>query len=526
MNTRMLILLLVATIAIIPVGWFSKIYSGYFEILRILILLAFFTASAWIIDSETKKRKISEVALGKLKHAYNELDEQAKLIVKTDLQLNKTQQELDKKITGLYTLHELGRTMNMTFDVEELFNSVKESFIQKLGFEKFLVILSGEEEENLKCQRAIGYSEEKFNLIKKHVEEDEIFRIILRDGKAMLAERPETMTPSETKLSELLNMRTFIVVPIYIKEVVAGIAIVGNESLYSRVNEGDIELISILANQIAQSIENSRLYEQLWRSYQELEVRVKERTKELAHANEELKKLNELKSEFVASVAHELRTPLTSIKGYASILASGRMGDMSPEQKERLERIDRHSGELAKLINDLLDISRIESGKVGMDVKEIALSDFFKNILELISPQAEENDIEIKFEIPKGISAIYADNDHIRRVFINLLSNALKFTPPKGKISVIMKDEKDFIQTDISDTGIGIAPEDISNIFREFFRADNSINREKKGTGLGLSLCKKIVEAHKGRIWLNSTPNQGTTFSFTLPKKQGTPVIK
>ncbi|MCX5656745.1 MAG: HAMP domain-containing sensor histidine kinase, partial [Candidatus Omnitrophica bacterium] len=368
--------------------------------------------------------------------------------------------------------------------------------------------------------------EEKFNLIKKHVEEDEIFRIILRDGKAMLAERPETMTPSETKLSELLNIRTFIVVPIYIKEVVAGIAIVGNESLYSRVNEGDIELISILANQIAQSIENSRLYEQLWRSYQELEVRVKERTKELARANEELKKLNELKSEFVASVAHELRTPLTSIKGYASILASGKMGNMSPEQKERLERIDRHSGELAKLINDLLDISRIESGKVGMDVKEIALSDFFKNIMELISPQAEENDIEIKFEIPKGISTIYADNDHIRRVFINLLSNALKFTPPKGKIFVVMKDEKDFIQTDISDTGIGIAPEDISNIFREFFRADNSINREKKGTGLGLSLCKKIVEAHKGRIWLNSTPNQSTIFSFTLPKKQGTSVIK
>jgi len=527
MNIRTVALFLAAIIAVVPAAWFNQSYGGIsMGILRIFILLAFFIFSAWTIETEVKKRKISEIALEKLKHTYNELDEQAKLIVKTDLQLNKAQQELDKRISGLYTLHELGRTINMTFNIEELFNSIKDNFIQKLGFEKFLVVLMDEETKKLRCRRWIGFSDEYITETKTHIEESIALKNIINEGKPTLVERPEVATVQEKNISEFLHLRAFIIAPIYIKEIVLGLVVVGNESLYSRVTEGDVEIISILANQIAQGIENSHLYEQLWHSYQELEVRVKERTKELARANEELKRMNEMKSEFVASVAHELRTPLTSIKGYASILATGKLGAMGTEQKERLERIDRHSNELAKLINDLLDIARIESGKIGMDVKEIPVSELLKNILELMSPQAEEKNIEIKLEIAKTITTIYADPEHLSRVFINLLSNALKFTPSKGKITVTIKEDKEYIQTDISDTGIGIDSEDLPKMFNEFFRADNSINREKKGTGLGLSLCKKIVEAHKGKIWLNSIPGKGATFSFTLPRKYGVSVIK
>ncbi|MCM8766113.1 MAG: GAF domain-containing sensor histidine kinase [Candidatus Omnitrophica bacterium] len=492
-------------------------YAG--EIIRIIILILFFLTSVWMIENEERKRKVSEIAFEKLRQAYNELDEQAKLIVRTDLQLNKTQQELDKKINGLYTLHEMGRNINMTFDVEEVFNSLKENFIQKLGFEKFLIFLLDENDKKLKCRRAIGFSEEEILQIKEKAENFATFKNLIQNGKPVLVERPETANFEEKEIGEFLKLRSFIIVPIYLKELIIGLVVIGNESLYSRVTEGDVELISILANQIAQGIENSRLYEQLWHSYQELELRVKERTKELARTNEELKRLNQIKSEFVASVAHELRTPLTSIKGYASILATGKLGEMSPEQRERLERIDRHSSELAKLINDLLDISRIESGKIGMDIKEIPLNELLKNILELINPQAEEKNIEVSWEIKNDIHTLFADYDHIRRVFINLLGNAIKFTPPKGKISISIYRENGYIRTDISDTGIGIAPEDLSKIFTEFFRADNPINREKKGTGLGLSLCKKIVEAHKGRIWVDSILGKGTTFSFVIPEK-------
>ncbi|MCM8783163.1 MAG: GAF domain-containing sensor histidine kinase [Candidatus Omnitrophica bacterium] len=527
MGVKTSILFITAVLSIIASIFLNQIFGPYAgEIMRILILVAFFLTALWMIEAEERKRKVSEVAFEKLRQAYNELDEQAKLIVRTDLQLNKIQQELDKKINGLYTLHELGRSINMTFDIEEVFNSIKENFIHKLGFEKFLIITLDEETKKLKCRHWIGFVEEDISQFKKKIEDHSQFKNIIREGKSILVERPELANSEEKELIELLKIRSLIIVPIYLKEIVIGIVVMGNESLYSRVTEGDVELISILANQIAQGIENSRLYEQLWHSYQELEVRVKERTKELAKANEELKKLNQIKSEFVAAVAHELRTPLTSIKGYASILATGKLGEIAPVQKERLERIDRQSSELAKLINDLLDISRIEAGKVGMDIKEIPLKELLNNVLELINPQIEEKNIELKLEVQDNINTIFADYDHLRRVFINILGNAIKFTPLKGKIYINIKREDGFIRTDISDTGIGISPEDLPKLFTEFFRADNPINREKKGTGLGLSLCKKIIEAHKGKIWADSTLGKGTTFSFTIPEKQRPNLVK
>ncbi|MGE4356955.1 MAG: sensor histidine kinase [Candidatus Omnitrophota bacterium] len=527
MNIKTTILFICAVLSVIASVFLNQILGPYTgEIMRIIILVAFFLAAGWMIEIEERKRKVSEIAFEKLRQAYNELDEQAKLIVRTDLQLNKTQQELDKKINGLYTLHELGRNINMTFDTEEVFNSIKENFIQKLGFEKFIILTIDEETKKLKCRHCIGYREEELNQFKEKVEEFPYFKNIIQTGKNVLVERPEFADTEEKELLNLLKMRSLIIVPIYLKEVIIGMVIIGNESLYARLTEGDVELISILANQIAQGIENSRLYERLWHSYQELEVRVKERTKELAKANEELKRLNQIKSEFVAAVAHELRTPLTSIKGYASILATGKLGELSPEQKERLQRIDHQSSELAKLINDLLDISRIESGKVGMDIKEIPLRELLTSITELINPQIEEKNIELKLEVEDNIDTIFADYDHIKRVFINILGNAIKFTPVNGKISINIRREDGFIRTDISDTGIGIASEDLPKLFTEFFRADNPINREKKGTGLGLSLCKKIIEAHKGKIWVNSTLGKGTTFSFTLPEKQKPALVK
>jgi len=527
MSTKATILFITAVLCTVASIFLNQILGPYAgELMRIIILIAFFITSVWMIEIEERKRKVSEVAFEKLRQAYNELDEQAKMIVRTDLQLNKTQQELDKKINGLYTLHELGRNINMTFDVEEVFKSVKENFIHRLGFEKFLIIILDEETKKLECKRYIGFSEEDISKIKEKIEEIPHFKNIMKEGKPILVERPEVATQMEKEIGELLKLRSFIIVPIYLKEIIVGLIIIGNESLFSRVTEGDIEIISILANQIAQGIENSRLYEQLWHSHQELELRVKERTKELARANEELKRLNQIKSEFVAAVAHELRTPLTSIKGYASILSMGKLGELTPEQKERVERIDRHSTELAKLINDLLDISRIESGKIGMEIKEISLTQLLKDILDLINPQAEEKNIEINLKIKDNLQTIFADYDHIRRVFINILGNAIKFTPPKGRIDISIYKEDSFIRTDISDTGIGIAPEDLPKIFTEFFRADNPINREKKGTGLGLSLCKKIVEAHKGKIWVDSTLGKGTTFSFIIPAKPELTVVK
>ncbi|HLD70165.1 MAG TPA: HAMP domain-containing sensor histidine kinase, partial [Candidatus Omnitrophota bacterium] len=283
------------------------------------------------------------------------------------------------------------------------------------------------------------------------------------------------------------------------------------------VTEGDEELISILASQIGQALENAQLFEQVYRSRQELESKIQDRTKQLAIALEEVKKVSKMKSDFISAVSHELRTPLTSIKGYASILIAGKIGEIPQQVKERLEKINKHSDNLVKMINDLLDISRIESGKVEMKFAKYNILSIVENVLDILTPQIKEKGIQLKTQIEPTAPEVTVDLSQFERVFINLLGNAIKFTPPNGTITIGAKKDQNTILFSVSDSGIGIKEEDIPKLFNEFYRVENEINQSVKGTGLGLALAKNIVEAHGGKIWVNSKQNEGTTFYFTLP---------
>jgi signal transduction histidine kinase len=316
----------------------------------------------------------------------------------------------------------------------------------------------------------------------------------------------------------MLGVVYFIIAPIITQDGIEGVLFVGNSSGSSPLTEGEEEMISILATQFGQSLENARLFEQVYSSHQELEAKIKERTKELADALEELRRISKMKSDFISAVSHELRTPLTSIKGYASILIDGKAGNIPDFVKERLEKINKHSDNLVKLINDLLDISRIESGKIELKFEAENIKDIVENVFELLSLQIKEKQIQLTLDIPATLSKVYIDHSQIERVFINLIGNALKFTPEKGKIAVRAKDANEKIQIDIQDTGIGIPADAKEKIFAEFYRVDNLINQSVKGSGLGLTLVKYIIEAHKGKIWVESQLNKGSCFSFTLPK--------
>ena len=284
------------------------------------------------------------------------------------------------------------------------------------------------------------------------------------------------------------------------------------------MTEGDEELITILANQLGQALENARLFEKTWLAQQALEKKVEERTRQLSGALEEVKKISKRKTEFVSSVSHELRTPLTSIKGYASILLAGKLGNVPQEIKERLEKINRHSDELVHMINDLLDISRIESGRMTMQQESLNLKDIADKIADMLAVQIKDRRLELTVDIPANANKILADRNQIERVFTNLIWNACKFTPEKGRISISAHKEGKAVRVDIADTGCGI-PESVQEaIFEEFYRVDNAINEQVKGTGLGLALVKHIIEAHQGRIWVKSKIGEGSTFSFTLPE--------
>lgn len=493
--------------------------SEYLGIIGLMGLVSI-TLLAMMVLSKMQRIKQVQLEVERLKRSLDEMDEQAKLIVRTDIELNKTQEELDKKMTGLYALQRFSRAVNTTLEENQIFNMIEENCIEDLGFEKASGFLWNNEEKIFAPHINIGYSKEEAEEIKSLVNSNkEIYLDPINNQKTISSTSLLQEPASMDRINYIFKANSFVISPILPKEGNKGFLFVGTENLDMLVTEGDEELITILSNQLGQALENARLFEKTWQAHQELEKRVEERTHELTHALEEVNKISRRKTEFVSSVSHELRTPLTSIKGYASILLTQKLGVIPEEARLRIEKINKHSDELAQLVNDLLDISRLESGRVEMKMDSLDVNKVVNEVSELLSVQLKDRQIELSIALLPEASTVFADLGQLKRVFINIVGNALKFTPPKGKITIRSSKADDGVQIDISDTGCGIPEDAKESIFEEFYRVENAINQEVKGTGLGLALVKKIVEAHRGKIWVTSKVGAGSTFSFILPRK-------
>ena len=510
MSKKVLFLAAVSLLAIFNLLVMSELSVRTLFAFALLVAIVYFTTTANMAQQAHKR-------YGQLKTAYEELDRQTARILRTDLELRKAQEELDKRIEGLYALHELGQTINRSFNAEESFSHLTTSFISRLGFEKSLIMLFHEEGQ-MGSRARVGYSDQEVDEACRFVLKDAALKGRLQEGKPFQSDSREVSTQEASRLPSSLRKGASLIVPLHVKKELSGFILVAKESPQERVTEGEAELISILANQISQSLENSRLYEELWRSHRELEQRIKERTGELAKANEALKQLNRMKTDFVSNVSHELRTPLTSIKGFTSLLLDGKLGSVSEEQRRRLSRIDEQTNSLTKLVNDLLDISRIESGKVAMTLQPIDVQQLLEGPSDLLRQAMLEKQLEFKVDCPVK-TEIWADREKMERVFVNLLGNAVKFTPEGGRITLQVIPRKGEVQLDVTDTGIGMEPKDLNHIFEEFYRSETAIRQNIRGTGLGLSLVKQIVEAHDGKIWATSKMGQGSTFSVILPVK-------
>lgn len=515
MALRSKLLFGLSLVAVLPIIWIDRAHPLLAALALLVLAVVAWTGLFWF---ETQRADIQQMAreLQKLRQGYEEMDEHAKLIVKTDLELHRTQAELDRKVSGLYTLHRLGTLLARAVDLDKLFSHITEEIILELGFDKGLILMK--DNGRFQCRAAFGYARDALELLHRLVADGSCASLCDPTGGTVLLNHRDDTDDDTQRLLAALGVASLISVPLVVENALAGYLVFGNAGRGHRASRSDAELLSVLANQIAAAIGNTTLYEQLWRSHRELEARVQERTRELATVNEELVRMNKMKSDFVSAVSHELRTPLTSIKGYANILISGKLGEVNEPVKERLAKIDKHSNKLTKLVNDLLDIARIESGRVEMVPKTIAVKDLLDGVADLVRPQMKEKGLALDIRIAPGIRDVTADVGQLERVFINLLSNAIKYTPPGGSITVTASADHDHYRFDVADTGVGIPPEDQPKLFQEFFRANNQTTPEQTGTGLGLSLVKRIVEAHRGRIWFESQSNKGTTFSFTLPK--------
>jgi signal transduction histidine kinase len=464
-----------------------------------------------------QRLKESSDKVAALSFSLQEMDEQAKLIMRTDMELNKTQEELDKKISGLDTLQKLSREISTTLEEKQIFKKINNQYVEELGFEKALAFLWNTLEREFHPYLSLGYSQDESVKIKDAINTNkDYFLDLIKSGSTASSELTPEGTLSKNKISQLFLVRSFIICPVLAQEGDSGFIFVGTQNIEASITKGDQEFISILANQIGQTLDNARLFEKTWRSQQELEIKVEERTRQLTQALEEVRKISKRKSDFISSVSHEIRTPLTSIKGYAAILLASKLGALPEEIRSRLEKINRHSDELVHMVNDLLDISRIESGKVEIKKESLTLKTISDKIADLFSEQFKTKNISFNSNIPNDCQEILADRGQIERVFINLVGNALKFTPENGKIDISASRTNKTVQINIKDTGFGIPEDAQESIFEEFFRVDNTINQEVKGTGLGLTLVKHIIEAHQGKIWVKSKVGEGSTFSFTL----------
>ncbi|MDW8145596.1 MAG: response regulator [Roseiflexaceae bacterium] len=225
---------------------------------------------------------------------------------------------------------------------------------------------------------------------------------------------------------------------------------------------------------------------------------------------------NRIKSEFLANMSHELRTPLNSIINFTRIISAGARGPVTPEQLDYLNRV-RQSGEhLLGLINDILDLSKIEAGRMELVREPFSVNDLIQGAMATAAGLIREKPIELRSDIPPNLPLVYADHTRVRQILLNLLSNAAKFTDA-GSITVRAERHGDEVIIHVSDTGIGIPPEKINTIFEAFRQLDNAGNRRYEGTGLGLAICRRLVDLHGGRLWVESAVGVGSTFSFSLP---------
>jgi PAS domain S-box-containing protein len=247
------------------------------------------------------------------------------------------------------------------------------------------------------------------------------------------------------------------------------------------------------------------------------EYELERRSNQLEEAYTRLQALDKLRSNFFGLVSHELRTPLSSIVGFAEFLEDGVAGDLNQEQLIFVSEIQAGARRLEALVDDLLDFARLEAGTFRLMPREADLGVKVREVLASFQPQAQQKGIELSCWLPEAPMIVCADHPRIGQVLINLVGNALKFTPEGGRVAVALDHEDDEIRVTISDTGIGIAPEHLARLFDKFFQVEPTSTRSHGGAGLGLSIAKALVEAHRGQIGLESVPGRGTTFWFTLP---------
>jgi GAF domain-containing protein len=411
-------------------------------------------------------------------------------------------QELTRSVGQLTALGEVGRAVSSTLDLETVLNTIVSRAIQLSGTDGGSVYEYDEatEEFSLRASRDLPEAYvERVRDTRPRKGEGAVGRVAQTREPVQIADISDPAAYESRVRNTLLQigLRALLAVPLIAEDQLVGALIVMRKRMGTFAAE-EVALLQTFATQSALAIQNARLFREIEDKSRQLEV------------------ASQHKSEFLANMSHELRTPLNAIIGFSEVLSERMFGDLNEKQEEYSKDIHASGQHLLSLINDILDLSKIEAGRMELELSDFHLPTALDSALTLVRERAGRRGIVLHMNVDSRLGQIQADERKVRQVVLNLLSNAIKFTPEGGRIEVGAVSKDGLVEVSVSDTGVGIAPEDQEAVFEEF-RQVGTADKKVEGTGLGLTLCRKFVELHGGKIWVKSELGVGSTFTFSLP---------
>ncbi len=407
--------------------------------------------------------------------------------------------DAQRRAEQMATLNRIGLALSAALELESVLQTLYEQCRQVLIADTFYVALYDEETGTVEFPLLTG-RKGKIEMEPMSIETPSLTTYIIQTGEMLYLPDAQNLPPDAPyvalPISDMPN-HSYIGVPLTARGKIIGVLSI-QASEPNAYSDEDIELLSTIATQASIAIENARAYERL---------------RETA---EKLREVDRLKTQFLANMSHELRTPLNSIIGFSRVMLKGIDGPLTELQETDLQSIYNSGQHLLSLINSILDMSKIEAGKMDLSFEEVDLHGIFQAVLSTARGLLKDRPIKLISDIPEELPTVWADAQRIRQVLINLVSNAAKFTE-EGHIAIRATADEEFVTISVSDTGIGIDPEAQKRLFIPFQQVDASTTRRAEGTGLGLAISRSFIEMHGGEIWVESEPGKGSTFFFTLP---------
>ncbi len=408
--------------------------------------------------------------------------------------------ELGRSVGELRALGEVSQAVNSTLDLESVLSTIVTKAVQLSGTETGAIYGYDEQSRELRLRATYGMDQELIDtLTQRHIGLDDsnvVSALAQREPTQIADLRQETAS----ELNDVIlraGYRALMVAPLLRGEDLVGTLVVRRRTP-GEFAKNTIDIIKTFAAQSALAIQNARLFHE-----------IEDKSRQLEEASQH-------KSQFLANMSHELRTPLNAILGYTELMADGAYGEPSEKMLGILKRLEANGRHLLGLINDVLDLSKIEAGQLVLELSDYSVQDIAQTVRSTLEPLAADKKLVFKVEVTPQLPSGRGDGRRLTQVLINLVGNAIKFTDA-GEVAIKAEANNGAFYVSVRDTGPGISAADQAKLFQEFQQADNAITKKKGGTGLGLAISKRIIEMHGGRIWVESESGRGSTFTFTLP---------